>query len=165
MLLQHPEGLAREAAFRLALQVTEGLHAIHDVGIIHRDLKSPNIVCDPAGTSKLMDFGIAKESGRSGGLTAAGRGDGNAGVHEPRAVPGNALDFRSDVYSLGIVIFELFTGRVPFQGDSVMATLLKQVEEPPPLDGPVAARIPSGRRRPASEGPGEEPGGTVRHRR
>ncbi len=128
----------------MALQVSEGLRAIHDVGIIHRDLKSPNIVCDPAGTVKLMDFGIAKESGLSGGLTAAGEVMGTPEYMSPEQCRGTVLDFRSDIYSLGIVIFEIFTGHVPFQGDSVMVTLLKQVEAPPPLDGPAAARLPSG---------------------
>jgi serine/threonine protein kinase/curved DNA-binding protein CbpA len=144
VLRQHPEGLAREAAFRMSLQASEGLRAIHDVGIIHRDLKSPNIVCDPAGTLKLMDFGIAKESGLTGGLTAAGEVMGTPEYMSPEQCRGTPLDFRSDIYSLGIVIYEIFTGRVPFQGDSVMVTLLKQVEAPPPLDGPAAARIPAG---------------------
>jgi serine/threonine protein kinase len=144
VLQQHPDGLATEEAFRLAIQVTEGLRAIHDVGIIHRDLKSPNIVCDAAGAARLMDFGIAKESGRSGGLTAAGEVMGTPEYMSPEQCRGTPLDFRSDIYSLGIVIFEIFTGRVPFHGDSVMTTLLKQVEEPPPLDGRAAERIPAG---------------------
>jgi serine/threonine protein kinase len=143
VLLQSPEGLPTKAAFRLAIQITEGLQAIHEVGIIHRDLKSPNIVCDTTGSPRLMDFGIAKESGRSGGLTAVGEVMGTPEYMSPEQCRGNPLDFRSDIYSLAIVIFEIFTGRVPFRGDSVMATLLKQVEDPPPLDGPVAARIPA----------------------
>ena len=60
----------------------------------------------------------------------------------PEQCRGEKLDFRSDIYSLGIVIYEIFTGRVPFHGETVMATLLKQLQEPPPLDGPAAARLP-----------------------
>jgi predicted Ser/Thr protein kinase len=143
VLLRSREGLPTEEAFRLALQVTEGLQAIHDVGIIHRDLKSPNIVCDKeTGGARLMDFGIAKDSRTSGGLTAVGEVMGTPEYMSPEQCRGNPLDFRSDIYSLGIVIYEIFTGRVPFLGDSVMATLLKQVEDPLPLDGPAAARIP-----------------------
>lgn len=142
VLQQSPEGLPTEAAFRLAIQITEGLQAIHAVGIIHRDLKSPNIVCDSAGSARLMDFGIAKDSGSSGGLTAVGEVMGTPEYMSPEQCRGNPLDFRSDIYSLGIVIYEIFTGRVPFRGDSVMATLLKQVEDPPPLDAPAAFRIP-----------------------
>jgi len=144
VLQQHPEGLATEAAFRLAIQVTEGLQAIHDVGVIHRDLKSPNIICDKTGAARLMDFGIAKESGRSGGLTAVGEVMGTPEYMSPEQCRGNPLDFRSDIYSLGIVIYEIFTGHVPFSADSVMATLLKQLEEPPPFDIPAASRIPPG---------------------
>jgi serine/threonine protein kinase/tetratricopeptide (TPR) repeat protein len=144
VLQQSPEGLPTKSAFRLALEVTEGLQAIHAVGIIHRDLKSPNIICDTAGSARLMDFGIAKESGMSGGLTAVGEVMGTPEYMSPEQCRGNPLDFRSDIYSLGIVIYEIFTGRVPFRGDSVMATLLKQVEDPPPLDGPAASRIPAG---------------------
>jgi serine/threonine protein kinase/tetratricopeptide (TPR) repeat protein len=145
VLLQSRDGLPTEDAFRLALQITEGLQAIHDVGIIHRDLKSPNIVCDSAtgGSARLMDFGIAKDSRSVGGLTAVGEVMGTPEYMSPEQCRGNPLDFRSDIYSLGIVIYEIFTGRVPFRGDSVMATLLKQVEEPPPLDAPAASRIPA----------------------
>jgi serine/threonine-protein kinase len=144
VLQKNPNGLPTERAFRLAIQVTEGLQAIHDVGIIHRDLKSPNIVCDSAGAARLMDFGIAKESGHSGGLTAVGEVMGTPEYMSPEQCRGNPLDFRSDIYSLGVVIYEIFTGEVPFRGDSVMSTLLKQVEEPPPLSGPVADRVPPG---------------------
>jgi hypothetical protein len=89
-----------------------------------------------------MDFGIAKESGRSGGLTAVGEVMGTPEYMSPEQCRGNPLDFRSDIYSLGVVVYEIFTGEVPFRGDSVMSTLLKQVEAPPPLSGPVADRIP-----------------------
>jgi serine/threonine protein kinase len=145
VLLRNTDGLPTEEAFRLALQVTEGLQAIHEVGIIHRDLKSPNIVCDSAtgGAARLMDFGIAKDSRSSGGLTAAGEVMGTPEYMSPEQCRGNPLDFRSDIYSLGIVIYEIFTGRVPFRGDSVMATLMKQVEEPLHLDAPGTSRIPA----------------------
>ncbi len=145
VLLRQSDGLPTEEAFRLSLQVTEGLQAIHEVGIIHRDLKSPNIVCDTAtgGSARLMDFGIAKDSRNSGGLTAAGEVMGTPEYMSPEQCRGNPLDFRSDIYSLGIVIYEIFTGRVPFRGDSVMATLMKQVEEPLQLDAPGASRIPA----------------------
>ena len=71
----------------------------------------------------------------------------------PEQCRGTPLDFRSDIYSLGIVIYEIFTGQVPFRGDSVMATLLKQVEDPPPLDGPAADPHPAGRRQPCCARP------------
>jgi serine/threonine protein kinase len=143
-LLQDPTGLPREEAFDVSIQVADGLQAIHDVGIIHRDLKTPNIVLDEHGVVKLMDFGIAKESGRAGGLTATGEVMGTPEYMSPEQCRGDTLDFRSDVYSLGLVVYEIFTGRVPFRGETMMATLLKQLQDPPPLDGPAAASIPPG---------------------
>jgi tetratricopeptide (TPR) repeat protein len=143
-LLASPEGLPPEEAFDIAIQVAEGLQAIHDVGIIHRDLKTPNIVLDADGVVKLMDFGIAKESGHVGGITATGEVMGTPEYMSPEQCRGDKVDFRSDVYALGIVIYETFTGRVPFHGETLMATLLKQLQEPPPLEGPAAASIPPG---------------------
>jgi len=143
---EHPQGLPREEALEIAIQVARGLQAIHDEGVIHRDLKTPNIMRDAKGVVRLMDFGIAKESGRggSGKLTATGMVMGTPEYMSPEQCRGEKLDFRSDVYGLGIVIFELFTGEVPFRGDSLMATLFKHVQEKPPLDGPLAGRIPRG---------------------
>ncbi len=140
----HPEGLPLDTAFALAIQVTDGLQAIHDVGIIHRDLKSSNVICDAAGVARLMDFGIAKDSAGKGQLTATGQVMGTPEYMSPEQCHGDALDFRSDVYSLGIVLFEIFTGRVPFRGETLMATLLKQVQDELPLDAALTARLPAG---------------------
>ncbi|HET9317558.1 MAG TPA: protein kinase, partial [Vicinamibacteria bacterium] len=142
ILRRHPDGMPPDEAYEAAIQASEGLQAIHQVGIIHRDLKTPNIVRDSAGVVRLMDFGIAKEADRNAGFTATGEVMGTPEYMSPEQCRGERLDFRSDVYSMGIVIFEMFTGRVPFHGDTVMATLLQQLQEPPPLDGDVAARIP-----------------------
>jgi len=144
LLLHHPQSLRRHEAFHVAIQVAEGLHAIHDVGIIHRDLKTPNVVIEPSGLARLMDFGIAKESGGSGGLTATGEVMGTPEYMSPEQCRGHKLGFQSDIYSLGILIYEIFTGRVPFHGDTLMATLLMQIQDPPPLDGTDAASIPRG---------------------
>ena len=90
-LLRRPEGPARRGGLRIALQVAEGLQAIHDVGIIHRDLKSPNIMLRRGtGVVRLMDFGIAKESRTQRRAHGRRRGHGDAGVHEPGAVPRGA---------------------------------------------------------------------------
>jgi serine/threonine-protein kinase len=143
LLRQQPEGLPVEEAFEAAIQSADGLQAIHSVGIIHRDLKTPNIVRDDLGVVRLMDFGIAKEADRNAGLTATGEVMGTPEYMSPEQCRGDQLDFRSDLYSLGIVVYEIFTGRVPFHGETVMSTLLKQLQEPPPLDGPAAARLPA----------------------
>jgi hypothetical protein len=142
LLRQQPEGLPLAEAFEASIQSADGLQAIHSVGIIHRDLKTPNIVRDDLGIVRLMDFGIAKEANHNAGLTATGEVMGTPEYMSPEQCRGDQLDFRSDLYSLGIVVYEIFTGRVPFHGETVMSTLLKQLQEPPPLDGPAAARLP-----------------------
>ncbi len=144
LLLHHPQGLPRDEAFHAAIQVADGLQAIHDVGIIHRDLKTPNVVIEPGGLARLMDFGIAKESSGAGGLPATGEVMGTPEYMSPEQCRGQKLEFQSDIYSLGILIYEIFTGRVPFHGDTLMATLLMQIQDPPPLDGKDAASIPRG---------------------
>lgn len=127
-------GLMAEGAFDVALEIAAGLQAIHDVGIIHRDLKTQNILIDSRGLVRLLDFGIAKEGGTQ--LTATGMIVGTPEYMSPEQARGERIDLRSDVYALGIVVFELFTGRVPFKGDSAVALLYRQVHEPPPLDDP-----------------------------
>lgn len=143
-ILRETGGPLPHEAYEVAIQAGEGLVAIHEAGIIHRDLKTSNIMRDQRGFVRLMDFGIAKDS--SSDMTSGGTGTGEViGTPEymsPEQIRGEKLDFRSDVYSLGVVIFELFTGRVPFHGDTPLATILKHLQEPAPLDGPEAARLP-----------------------
>src|SRR5262245_361523 len=141
-VLRERGGLRGDEAFDVALQVADGLEAIHDVGVIHRDLKTPNIMRDARGNARLMDFGIAKEWGKGGTLTATGLVVGTPEYMSPEQARGEKVDFRSDLYALGIVVFEIFTGRVPFRAETPLATILKQLQEPPPLDGPEAAGLP-----------------------
>jgi len=144
LLLARPEGVPPEEAFDLAIQACAGLQAIHDTGIVHRDLKSSNVMRDTEGIVRLMDFGIAKESrrGTSAPLTAIGTLVGTPEYMSPEQCRGETLDARSDIYALGVVIFELFTGKLPFQGDSLVATLFMHIRQPPPLSGPWASRLP-----------------------
>jgi len=137
-------GLAPDEAFDVAIQVTKGLQAIHDVGIIHRDLKAANVICDSKGLVRLMDFGIAKRWIADGQIegTKVGEIVGTPEYMSPEQARGHPVDFRSDIYSLGILLFETFTGQVPFQGPSAVDTLLMHIEEPPPLSGPMAKRLP-----------------------
>src|SRR5439155_1257781 len=120
-----------------------GVEAIHRVGIVHRDLKTLNVMIDAHGAAKVMDFGIAKKVVGEG--TPAPSGSYVVGSPEymsPEQARGQPVDFRSDIYALGIIVFELFTGRVPFRGDTPVATLLMHLEAPPPLEGPAASAIP-----------------------
>ena len=139
-------GLMPDGAFDVALEIAAGLQAIHDVGIIHRDLKTQNILIDSRGLVRLLDFGIAKEGGSQ--LTATGMIIGTPEYMSPEQARGERIDQRSDIYAFGIVAFELFTGRVPFAGDSAMAVLYRQVNEAPPLEDPAlpASLVPVLRR-------------------
>jgi len=146
-VLKRRGALAPEEACGLGAQIAEGLEAIHRVGIVHRDLKTLNVMIDAHGAAKVMDFGIAKRVGVEG--TPAPSGSYVVGSPEymsPEQARGLPVDFRSDIYALGIIVFELFTGRVPFRGDTPVATLLMHLETPPPLEGPAAAAIPASAR-------------------
>jgi serine/threonine protein kinase len=144
-LLRDTGGLPADQAFEVAIQLAEGLQAIHDVGIIHRDLKTPNIMRDAKGVIRLMDFGIAKEGseeGTGGSLTATGQIMGTPEYMSPEQGRGERIDFRSDIYALGVVDYEMFTGQVPFRGDTPVATIFKHIQDPVPLEGGPASRIP-----------------------
>jgi predicted Ser/Thr protein kinase len=139
--------LEMEEAFDVSIQTADGLQAIHDVGIIHRDLKTSNIMRDNTGRVRLMDFGIAKISGSDrstggGGLTSTGQIMGTPEYMSPEQCLGDKIDHRSDIYALGIAVYEVFSGTVPFRGDTPVATLFKHIQDPVPFEGPVAARIP-----------------------
>jgi serine/threonine-protein kinase len=131
-------------AFNVCIQIAEGLQAIHDAGIIHRDLKTSNAMLDAKGRVVLMDFGIAKDTMHNVtlGATAVGQIIGTPEYMSPEQARGEKIDGRSDLYALGIIIFEVFSGQVPFQGTTPIATLFKTLEQPPPLEGPEAAGIP-----------------------
>jgi serine/threonine protein kinase len=146
-LIRERGTLPASEALEIAIQMTKGLQAIHDAGIVHRDLKTPNAMQDAHGVVRLMDFGIAKKVMAGDeppvrGVTATGHIVGTPEYLSPEQARAGEVDMRSDIYALGVVIFELFTGDVPFRGDTPVATILKHLEEPPPLSGPAAAAIP-----------------------
>jgi serine/threonine protein kinase len=131
--------LPPEEALDLVAQIGQGLQAIHAAGIVHRDLKAANIMVDRQGRVRVMDFGIAKagEGSSTGGYTV-----GTPEYMSPEQGRGRTVDHRADVYSLGVVAYELFTGDVPFRGENAVATLMMHVEQEPPLRAPGAARLP-----------------------
>ena len=131
-------------SYDIVIQAAHGLQAIHDAGVIHRDVKTANMTRDHRGIVRLMDFGIAREwcPDASAGLTAGWHIVGTPEYMSPEQVRGSVLDSRSDVYSLGVVIYEVFTGRVPFCGDTPVLTLLQQIEMEPAWDGDISERLP-----------------------
>ncbi len=140
--LRETGGLDPDRAYDVAIQVAEALQAVHDAGIVHRDLKTPNIMLDAQGVARLMDFGVAKRLG-AGTVTATGHIVGTPEYMSPEQARAERVDARSDLYALGVLTYEMFTGRVPFRGDTPISTILKHLNDPPPLDGAAAARIPA----------------------
>lgn len=125
----HPR-LPWQEACDYAIQIGQGIGAAHARGIIHRDIKPQNIIMAPGNILKVTDFGIAKamESEKS---VAGGTAMGSVHYISPEQAKGGYTDFRSDIYSLGIVLYEMLAGRVPFDGDSPMSVALMHIEETP----------------------------------
>lgn len=121
-------------AVGIARQVAEGLEAAHAVGLIHRDLKTQNVMVTPSGQAKILDFGLAKRLVPSDDqeLTAEGSVLGTARAMSPEQAEGRALDPRSDLFSLGVLIYEVCTGRSPFEGSSAVQTLHNVIALPAP---------------------------------
>ena len=122
--------LSMMQGFNIAAQICEGLEAAHREGVIHRDLKSQNIILDPMNRIKIIDFGLARTAHMEG-MTATGLIMGTPEYMSPEQVSGKKIDERSDIYSLGIILYEIFTGRVPFTGESAIAVGFMQLKEEP----------------------------------
>jgi hypothetical protein len=135
-------GLPPNEACAIAGQIADGLQAIHDEGIVHRDLKAANVMIDGHGLARLMDFGIAKATGGEA-LTATGAIVGTPEDMSPEQFGGDPVDARTDLYALGIILYEMLTGRVPFTADTTIATLMKHLHDEPPLDAAAAGAMPA----------------------
>ncbi len=130
-LVEAGDILPTPVGLRIAKQICAGLAAAHEVGVIHRDIKPQNIIIEATGGLKIMDFGIARLK-EERGMTAEGTVVGTPDYMSPEQARGQALDFRSDIYSTGVVLYEVFTGTIPFEGDSPLAVVLKHIQETPP---------------------------------
>lgn len=127
-------------AVSIAIQVANGLDAAHKHNIVHRDIKPQNIIISKEGKVKVTDFGIAKVASSSTINSSSTMGS----VHyiSPEQARGGYSDARSDIYSLGITIFEMLTGTVPFDGDSTVAVAVQHIQDEIPAPSTVAADIP-----------------------
>jgi serine/threonine protein kinase/tetratricopeptide (TPR) repeat protein len=115
----------------IAKQICEGLSEAHRLGVVHRDLKSNNIMIDKEGNVRIMDFGIAR-SLEAKGITGAGVMIGTPEYMSPEQVEGKEVDQRSDIYSLGVILYEMVTGRLPFEGETSLSIAMKHKSEEPP---------------------------------
>lgn len=131
-------------ALTIGKQLCRALEVAHADGIIHRDIKPQNIVVDPSGFLKVMDFGIARLANppQGKGLTEAGVSIGTPDYMSPEQLSGVELDARSDLYAVGIVLFECLTGRVPYLADTPWALVAKHIEEDPPNPRVLNADVP-----------------------
>ena len=125
-------------------QLCRALEVAHAEGVIHRDIKPQNIVVEPSGFLKVMDFGIARLANppQGKGLTEAGTSIGTPDYMSPEQLSGAELDPRSDLYAAGVVLFECLTGRVPFEAETTWALVAKHLEEEPPDPRRFNADVP-----------------------
>jgi eukaryotic-like serine/threonine-protein kinase len=151
MLLHREKPLAQARAIKIALQVAHALVSAHAAGVVHRDLKPDNIMLvERAGHPdfvKVVDFGIAKMPVRSGpALTALGSVFGTPEYMAPEQARGTAVDHRTDLYTLGTVLYEMLAGRPPFADEQFSEVLIGQISKPPPplapaIDSEIAALV------------------------
>ena len=127
-VIRRMERLTIGKALSIVGQVAEGLSEAHKLGIVHRDLKPANIMIDDEGNAKIMDFGIAR-SLETKGMTGEGVIIGTPEYMSPEQVEGKETDRRSDIYSLGVILYEMVTGREPFEGDSPLSVAIKHKNE------------------------------------
>jgi len=145
-LIKNKGALPVPVGMRIVKQMCQGLEAAHLQGVVHRDIKPQNMLILPeTGDLKIMDFGIARAQAvkaGEGGLTTAGTVMGTPDYMSPEQAQGLPADFRSDIYSLGIVLFEVFTGALPFTGDTLMQIVLSHIRNPPPLPRSINPHLP-----------------------
>jgi eukaryotic-like serine/threonine-protein kinase len=138
----HEEGrLPVRRALEIAIQVARGLAFAHGQGLVHRDVKPQNVILNGDGRAKVTDFGIAR-SLEIQGVTQSGAVLGTSNYIAPEQASGQPVDRTTDVYSLGVVLFELLTGEVPFPGESFVAVAMQHVSEPPPSVLEVRPDVP-----------------------
>jgi len=130
-------------ATRLIREILQGLGAIHRAGIIHRDVKSQNVLIAQSGTAKLTDFGIARGA-LDTGLTDTGMALGTAAYMAPEQASGQPLTPAADIYAAGVILFEMLTARLPFPGDNPVQVMFQHVNDPPPRPRTLNPDIPPG---------------------
>ncbi len=148
VMIEHPAGLPILEVVRVGRGIARGLAKAHDAGVIHRDLKPENVMLGEEERVKILDFGIAKLRGEREGegaerfATQEGRILGTPYYMSPEQAAGRAIDERSDLFSLGVVLFEMATGRRPFEGETPMLVLVSLARDEPPLPSSLRPDLP-----------------------
>jgi serine/threonine-protein kinase len=146
-LLRGRGALPLGVGLSVAKQMGHGLAAAHEMGVVHRDVKPQNMMILPeTGDLKIMDFGIScmqTVGPNAAGMTVAGTVMGTPDYMPPEQAQGKPVDFRADLYSLGVVLFEVFTGRLPFAGESPTGALIAHVQKEPPRPRSIAPAVPA----------------------
>jgi len=141
-LLAEERPLPLERATALFRQVCDGLAAAHDKGVLHRDLKPQNVMVDASGRAYVMDFGLATSDAVST-MTQTGMVVGTPHYMSPEQVMGEPLDARSDLFSAGVMLYEMLTGALPFQGDTVFGIMMRRTRGPPSPARQINPAIPA----------------------
>ena len=128
----------------IGAQVSNGLHAAHEKGLVHRDIKPGNIMITPDGKVKVTDFGIVSLQNEESDITKTGSVLGTASYISPEQAQGKPVSIESDLYSLGTVLYELITGKAPFSGDSPISTATKHLTEKPEKPSIFRRDLPKG---------------------
>jgi len=134
--------LGVESALAIGTQLADALVAAHAEGVIHRDVKPHNLLLDASGTLKVMDFGVARLSERSAGITEVGLVVGTPAYMPPEQLLGEEVDARADLYSAGVVLFEALTGRLPFDAGTPMLLIARLLQEEAPRARSVEPSVP-----------------------
>ncbi len=143
-LLEKSGRLSLAAGLRVTTQLLSGLQAAHDAGVLHRDIKPGNIILDPRGNARLMDFGIARQAVDEGkDLTRTGAIVGTANYMAPEVLLGETADASSDIYSTGVMMNQLFTGQLPFSGKTSMEVCMAHVQNKPAPPSQYWPEIPA----------------------
>src|SRR5438874_9795729 len=119
-------------ALELAMQIARGLSFAHQQGLVHRDVKPQNVLLNGDGAAKVTDFGIARSLDMKHGMTQTGTVLGTSDYIAPEQAQGQQVDEHTDVYSLGVVLYELLTNEVPFPGENFVAVAMRHINEPVP---------------------------------